>query len=154
MSVAKKTVLCSYIVIAVIIFIIITAKDHAYNTAYNTGYDKGYSTGKDSGYNVGNDVGYKRAKSEDKIVIDRLQTKASSITTDYENKMSSLRRDYESKLSSLSNDYENKIVQARKEEFLNGQTQMRNRIESQINTNVKNNIAKKDWNAPVASIKK
>jgi flagellar biosynthesis/type III secretory pathway protein FliH len=150
MSITKKIILGSYVAIGIIIFILIVNTDNA----YNKGYDYGYSIGKNEGYNEGNKVGYNRAKSEDKIEIEQSQTKVNSITNDYENKISLLNKEHNNKISLLSKDYENKIVQARREEFINGQTQMRNRIESQINTNVRNNIANNDWNAPVTSIKK
>jgi flagellar biosynthesis/type III secretory pathway protein FliH len=150
MSNTKKIILGSYIVIGIIVFILLVSKDNA----YNKGYDYGYSIGKNDGYNEGNKVGYNRAKSEDKIEIEKLQTRVNSITKNYENKINLLNKEHNNKISSLSKNYEDRIVQAREEEFRNGQIQMRNRIDRQINTNVRNNIANNDWNAPVTSIKK
>jgi flagellar biosynthesis/type III secretory pathway protein FliH len=129
MNIRGKITLVICIVVGIIILL-----NMSNNNAYDDGYKKGYA--------AGNNIGYERARSEDKITIEGLQTKVNSITKDYETKMTLLRKESE-----------NKIIQARKEEFINGQTQMLNRIESQINTTVTNNIANNDWNAPVTSIK-
>jgi flagellar biosynthesis/type III secretory pathway protein FliH len=150
MSLAKKTVLCSYVIIAITILLLIASK----NNAYSKGYDSGYYIGKNKGYDEGNNFGYNRAKAEDETEIENLQIAVNAITKDYENKISSLNRDHANRISLLSKDYEDKIVQARREEFINGQTQMRDRIEGQIETTVRNNIANNNWNDPVTRIKR
>jgi flagellar biosynthesis/type III secretory pathway protein FliH len=124
------------------------------NNSYNSGYSRGYSIGKSEGYNEGHNVGYKAAKFEGKTEIESLQKENTDIIQNYESKITALREDYENKTTALHQDYKIQILVARREEYLRGQTEMRDRIQKQIDTTARNNAAKGDWNAPVHSVKK
>jgi hypothetical protein len=145
-----KVITISYIVLGAIILGL--AIDN--NNSYNNGYSRGYSIGKSAGYNEGHNVGYKAANLEGKTEIERLQKENTAIIQNYESKITALRKDYENKITSLHQDYKTQILAARREEYLRGQTEMRDRIQKQIDTTARNNAANGDWNAPVHSVKK